>query len=393
MEIFQIIKYLVFIIYLYNTIITLFSWKKKNVDIKYIEDKETFLVFIPAHNEQEVIEETLKALYAVDYKKELYKVCVIADNCSDNTENIVLEFIDKYKDFDCELISVKGGSKPKAINKATKYLKFMKKWDKDNIIIIDSDNKVSKTLLKSYNYYHQEGHKILQCKIVSHNDESFIAKGFTSSFNTMNEGFQFARNQIGLSASLSGTGFSVNREVWDSVDFNKCDTLTEDLEFSILSILSGYKVFFVLREYVLNQNLDKLKPSIIQRVRWCRGHMQVSVKLTGKLFKSFIHKPSLQLIDSILFVNTPSKAFIYSIANIILFMDDKRFFIPMWIMIVMLGYNFIFILYCDKFKFRYIIPHMFFALCMYFIIIWGAITYKKSIWVKTEHKKIETSPT
>lgn len=387
-EVVRVLGYLIFFLYLYNSVITLFAWKKNKEKIKYGEDKESFLVLIPAHNEEEVIQRTLRALYELDYDKNLYKVCVVADNCSDNTVEIAEEFSDRYKEFQCEVIVVSGGSKPKALNKAVNYLKLSNKWDKDNIVIIDADNKVSKTLFKSYNYYHEKGEKILQCKIVSLNDDSFIAKGFTSSFNTMNEGFQYSRNRIGLSASLSGTGFSVNRKVWDSVDFNNCNTLTEDLEFSILSILKGYKVHFVINEYVLNQNLDKFKPSVVQRVRWCRGHMQVNVKLSGRLIKEFLKKPSLQLFDSFIFLNSPSKAIIYLTANIFMLIDASRATVSLWLVIGLFIYNWSFIIYCDRFKIKYILPHIFFGICMYFIIIWGAFTYRNNNWAKTVHKSI-----
>lgn len=386
----MIIIYIVFIIYLYNVFITFFAWKKFNNKIKFsTTSKNSFTILIPCHNEQFVIEKNLQALYDNDYDKKLYNVYVIADNCTDNTVNFCEKFKDSHKDFSLETIIVSGGSKPKALNCAVAYLKENNKWTDDNIVIIDADNKVSSTIFKTYDYYHNKGESILQCQILSDNNNSLVAKGFTSSFNTMAYGFQIARNRISLSASLCGTGFSVNRTVWDEVGFENCDTLTEDLEFTILSILKGYKALFVPTEYVLNQNLDHLKPSIIQRIRWCRGHMQVSVKLSKRILIAFFKKPSLQLFDSFLFVNTPSKSLIYILAIIFtLFRVGVFDLIPDLIALLIMIYNFLFILKCNKFKVKYLIPHIFFSLCMYFIIIYSAITYKNNKWAKTEHKDL-----
>ena len=43
---------------------------------------------IPAHNEEAVIGHLVENLHNMDYPKELYEVCVIADGCKDTTSEI-----------------------------------------------------------------------------------------------------------------------------------------------------------------------------------------------------------------------------------------------------------------------------------------------------------------
>ena len=50
--------------------------------------RHRFLVLIPAHDEEQLIGETLDSLAAVDYPRELFAVHVVADNCSDRTVEI-----------------------------------------------------------------------------------------------------------------------------------------------------------------------------------------------------------------------------------------------------------------------------------------------------------------
>lgn len=153
-------------------------------------------------------------------------------------------------------LEVNGGSKPKALNAAIFKLKEKEIWFQyDSIMILDADNVIDSNMLSIFNSLILDGHNILQSRILSHNDSSTVAKGFTSSFNYMTYGFQIARNKINLSGTLCGTGFAIKRTVWDEVDFMNCSSLTEDLEFSILSILQGYKIKFVPETYVLNQKL------------------------------------------------------------------------------------------------------------------------------------------
>ncbi|QEH67816.1 glycosyltransferase [Cellulosilyticum sp. WCF-2] len=374
---------------LYDIIISFFSFKKRNIPIEYVLNRTaTFTVLIACHNEEQVIVDNLLALYNSDYDRQLFHVVVIADNCTDKTEILCHQFKEKNPDFNMTVVPVKGGSKPKALNAGIDYLKQHNLWNNQYIVILDADNKVSPQMLTAFNYYHQE-FDILQCRICSANDESFVARSFTTAFNRTTYDRQIARNNIGLSASLSGTGFSIDQKVFDEVDFQHCTTLTEDLEFSVLSILKGYKIKFVEEQYVLNQHLDGWVPSIVQRVRWCRGHMQVSVKLTGKLIRECIKKPSLQLVDTFLFINTPIRVLLFTIIGIYILITKtyiSLLFISISILIFI--YTIFYTIYCNKYDISYILNQFHYAICMYFAIVYGTLTYKSTVWVKTKHKKI-----
>lgn len=383
----------IFYIYLYNTILTIFALKYKAINIEEQENINKFIILIPCHNEGEVIFNTLTELYKTKYNKDKYLIIPILDNCSDNTKEQVELFIKETRCNNCLPLEVKGGSKPKAINAAIFKLKEKEIWYKYNsIMILDADNVIDSNMLSIFNSLMilDNNNVILQARILSHNDSSIVAKGFTSSFNYMTYGFQIARNKIKLSGTLCGTGFAIKRTIWDEVDFMNCSSLTEDLEFSILSILQGYKIKFVPETYVLNQNLDEFKASIIQRIRWCRGHMQVCISCITKLLIAFIKKPSLQLIDSILFLITPGKSILFILVNILSILTHSSY-ISFKVLLILNIYNFLFIYYVNNYNKKYFIPHIIYSISMHFIIAIGAITYKKTHWVKTMHKKIEIS--
>ena len=379
---------------LYDIIISTFAFKRKEIPSEYATNPSaTFTILIACHNEEEVIVDNLRAIYNSDYDKRLFNVYVIADNCTDQTEMLCHEFKANYRDFSMEVIPVKGGSKPKALNCGIEYLKRHNLWKDEYIIILDADNKVSPQMLSAFDYYHQQS-DILQCRIRSDNDESFIARSFTAAFNRTTYDRQISRNNAGLSASLSGTGFSIRRSVFDDVDFQHCTTLTEDLEFSVLAILKGYKIRFVKEQYVLNQNLDEFKPSMIQRIRWCRGHTQVSAKLTRLVIKEFIRKPRLQLIDTFLFINTPARTVAFTVIGIYILIT--RIYISPAIVIlsaIIFIYAISYSIYCNNYDLSYV-PNLFhYAICMFIAVIYGAFTYRKTAWAKTTHKKITSHTT
>lgn len=379
--------YFIIFVFIYDICISLFSLIIRNDKTNNVTDKTSFSILIPCHNEENVIWTTLEYIYNSDYSKRLLKVYIIADNCTDKTVEIVNNF-NKTHYLNCKILEVSGGSKPKALNSAVNMLKEKRMWKDDCIVVLDADNRVSETLFKSFNKLHIEGFKIVQCAIHSLNDTSFIAKGFTSSFNNMNRGFQYARNKIGLSGSLSGTGFSIDRDTWDEVDFNNCNTLTEDLEFSILAILRGLKIKFIYNDYVLNQHLDEFRPSFVQRVRWSRGHTQVFVKLALKTFVNFLKKPSIQLIDSLLFMFSPFKHVVYIIVLCWQIIFNHFAEVSIYLIIFPLIYYLVFFMICNNWKLKYFFPHIFYTITMFFAIVYGALTYRKKVWVKTFHKQI-----
>ena len=376
-------------VYYYNVITSLFSIKSvkhKQVEPYDRERKETFAILIPCHNEQDVIQRNLTAISKSTYDKDLYKVYVIADNCTDDTVTRAKEFMSAAPGMNIEVLEAKGGTKPRAINRAIQMIKAKGEWNKDNVVFLDSDNQCSPGMLEAFNYYH-ERNAIVQCRIESENADNIVSRGFKSAFNNMRYGFQLARNNMGLSGSLCGTGFSVNREVFDEIGFKDCTTLTEDLEFSIKAILEGYKIRFIDEQYVLNQNVTKTIPSLKQRLRWNRGHSQTMVKLAPRLLKAFIKKPSLQIFDSIIFLCTPAKSILYLLMLLLQFTAaaSGSYMSPI-LFTISLIYQLLFCLYCNDWNLSYIIPFIKYGLEMIPLMIHGAVTYRDTNWVKTEHK-------
>lgn len=376
-------------IYYYNVGASLFSVKSvkhNQVDSYNRETKETFIILIPCHNEQNVIQKNLTAISKSTYDKNLYKVYVIADNCTDNTVAKVKEFMSVAPDMNIEVLEVKGGTKPRAINRAIQIIKERGEWDKDNIVFLDADNQCSPGMLQSFNYYH-EYNAIVQCRIESENADNIVSRGFKSAFNNMRYGFQIARNNMGLSGSLCGTGFSVNKEVFDEIGFEDCTTLTEDLEFSVKAIIAGYKIKFIDEQYVLNQNVSKTIPSLKQRLRWNRGHSQTMVKLAPGLLKAFIKKPSLQIFDTIVFLCTPAKSILYLLMILLqLTAIAAGNYIDPILFVISLVYQLLFCLYCNDWNISYIIPFIKYGLEMVPLIIYGTLTHRDTKWCKTEHK-------
>ena len=381
-------EYGILFFFLYGVIMSLFSlYIKKEKNKGVYEQTNSFSVLIPCHNEDQVIFDNLQSIYDSSYDKSLLNIYVICDNCTDQTVEIVNAFKYSHMNMNVHCLEVNGGSKPKALKECTKILRNNNLWVDDNIVVLDADNRISPSLFDTFNREIQNGSKIVQVSIQPLNNKSFVAKGFTSAFNNMNRSYQYARNVLNLSGSLCGTGYSVNREVWDKVGFDDCNTLTEDFEASIMSILKGYKIKFIYNDYVLNQHLDSFHKADVQRTRWARGSMQVCVKMFPKTLWSFIKKPSLQKLDIMVFMTTGIRYVVYMVCIAFEIIYGKGVNVPFKLALIPTVIYAIMVMVCNKWSPKYILPHIWYYVSMMFVTSYGCITFWKNNWTKTIHVK------
>ena len=96
------------------------NWDKAMRELKQLPK---VAVFIPAHNEDMVITQTLKAMARLNYPKDRLEVILICDNCSDRTKEIGDAFAKDYPFI--RVIETegeyKGRGKSTALNYALKH--------------------------------------------------------------------------------------------------------------------------------------------------------------------------------------------------------------------------------------------------------------------------------
>jgi len=289
----------VFLISLYYLIISFFGLYKK-ANHRLYKPEKSFALLVAAHNEEAVIGKIIESLKEIDYPKYLYDIYIIADNCTDNTASIagklnvnVFERINKEKNgkgFALEWMF------EKIFNMEKKY---------DAFAIFDADNLVSKNFLIEMNNKMMEGYKVVQGYLDSKNPhDSWITESYSISFWTANRVFQLARNNIGLSNQIGGTGFIVDTEVLKQIGWG-VTCLTEDLEFTCKLVLNGYRVGWAHEAVVYDEKPLTLKQSWNQRKRWMQGFTDVSSRYFLPLMKNAFVKFDFISFDCALYTIQP----------------------------------------------------------------------------------------
>ncbi|EIR3695439.1 glycosyltransferase family 2 protein, partial [Enterococcus faecalis] len=264
--------------------------KKPKREYKIVEDKRRFLFLVPAHNEQSVIRETIETLLKQNYRRKLYDIVIIADNCTDNTANIVKEYKEKgvilFENYS-EPDEPRG--KPHAI---AKFINTDKWKEYDFISFIDADNIVHPDYLKEMNSYSifNPNLTVIQGYLGMKNVFSSItATGYAAVYFITNRAVQFANQRLGWNAAIGGTGFILKTEYLKEYGWNP-KSYTEDFELQVELSISGKSSSWNHFAIVYDEKPNSVIASHRQRTRWAQGHWYVAITSTWKqvisLFKS-----------------------------------------------------------------------------------------------------------
>ena len=287
LEVIMIIERILFYIStffgVYQLAIFLCSFIKEKQKPKLVDKNHKFMAVISARNEETVISSLIKSLKDQDYPSELLDIYVIADNCTDRTADvarqagaIVLERFDESK-----------RSKGYALEWFFEYILKNKKEEYDAFCVFDADNVVSKDFYTKMNDRLCRGEKIVQgYRDIKNPEDTWVTANYALFYWTMNKFFHYTRYKLGLSPLINGTGFMVSMDIVKENNGWHSETLTEDIEFSIKSIIKGYTIGWAHDAVVYDEQPLGFATSWKQRTRWAVGHIQTFKCTLKSFFKS-----------------------------------------------------------------------------------------------------------
>lgn len=244
-----------------------------------------FAILIPARNESSVIEGLLKSLNEQDYPKELFDSYVIVESSNDPTVKIC----EKYENVTAFVrpnlnVKSKGG----ALDQILKHLIETKKaFEYEAYFIFDADNVAKSNFLTEMNKTFDCGFEMgLSYRNAKNWNDGWIASCSALTFIMFNTFQNKCRAKFNKNVLVSGTGFYIAAHVLHELGGWPFQTLTEDFELSNYAVLNNIKGAYNENTEFFDEQPKTLKISWNQRVRWCKGHMQVSKKYQKKLLKS-----------------------------------------------------------------------------------------------------------
>lgn len=231
-------------------------------------------IVIPAYNEENKIEKTLKSIHSLEYPKDKLEVIVVDDGSTDNTASIVKSFKDVI------LIQLKKNSGRAAIpiNIGIDHAK------NEIISIMNADSYPKKdALLYMIEYFKDKNTGAVTGAYLANNPKTFIQKlqNFEYRIIAWNRKLlQFLNAVYVTPGPLSLYRKSVLLEIGKFDEEN----LTEDIEIAWRILKHNYSVKMCLSAVTYVETPATFKKWWRQRVRWNIGGLQTLNKYKGLMF-------------------------------------------------------------------------------------------------------------
>ncbi len=223
---------------------------------------------VPAHDEALGIAATVRSLLAVDYPRELFRVIVVADNCSDDTAELArmegAVVLERWSDV------MKG----KGYALAYGFQRCLKDGA-DALVVVDADTVVSKNLLTAFAARLAAGNVAVQAHYgVQNPTASWRTRLMRIALSMFHQVRSLGRERLKVSAGLRGNGMCFRTSLLRSVP-HEAYSVVEDLEYGIRLGRRGFRVAYAFEAQVLGEMVSGEAASRSQRQRWEEGRAQM----------------------------------------------------------------------------------------------------------------------
>jgi cellulose synthase/poly-beta-1,6-N-acetylglucosamine synthase-like glycosyltransferase len=230
-----------------------------------------YAVLISARNEEGVIGNLIDSIRAQTYPSALVDIWLVADNCTDDTASVVrAKGCNVVERFNTEQIG-KGYALTYLLDHmidtgvAENY---------DAYFVFDADNLLDEHYIEEMNKAFHAGFRILTSYRNSVNlSDNWVSSGSALWFIRESRFLNNSRMVFGSSCHVGGTGFMFSREVMQRNKGWKFHLLTEDLEFTMDSVLHGDRIGYCGTAILYDEQPVDFAQSWRQRLRWSKGFL------------------------------------------------------------------------------------------------------------------------
>lgn len=234
-------------------------------------------ILIPAYNEEDSIEETIKHVMNLDYPKNKLEVIVVNDGSRDKTKQVVKGLLKKYSNL--RLLDKKNSGKADSLNQGIKMAKG------ELVAVVDSDSFPSESSLKKLvGYFDNKKIGAVTSFVSVRNTDKFFGKIQSLEYIFMG----WSRKLLDFVDSVYVTNGPLSlyrKEYVVNVGGFDPKSITEDIDITWNLLYHGYKTAMCLDASVSTNAPVKFKPWFRQRTRWGLGGLQVISKFKKEFFK------------------------------------------------------------------------------------------------------------
>lgn len=296
----MIIKILTGIVIILSMIIIPFSlyqffvgihYFKKTENLKETDKRNKFAILVAARNEALVISQLIESLHKLDYPKDKYEIIVAPNNCTDNTEEVA-------RNAGARIFQVQNPIRNKGDVLHQLFDHLIENEDHDAYVIFDADNIVDSKFLLEMNKLIESGFSAAQSFRDSINPyESATSGAYTLYHYMINMFYNKPRTYLKLNNMIVGCGFMATRSIIQSLGGWNTKTITEDLEFTVMTTLCGARIGYSEKAIFYDEQPNSFITSWHQRIRWQTGVKQGFKASSKEILTNLVKEKKLKYFD------------------------------------------------------------------------------------------------
>jgi 1,2-diacylglycerol 3-beta-glucosyltransferase len=236
-----------------------------------------FDIVVPAHDEAGGVAATVASLLAVDYPRALYRVFVVADNCTDDTAERARAAGARV------LVRDEPSRRGKGYALAHAFDRILEEGRASAVVVVDADTVVSPNLLGAFAARLRAGASAVQADYAVRNPgASWRTLLMAVALAAVHSLRSLARERLLVSSGLFGNGMCFTAPLLRAVPHDAF-SVVEDLEYGIRLADAGHRVHFAHEARVYGEMPAGERSSATQRRRWEAGRQRMARTHAGRL--------------------------------------------------------------------------------------------------------------
>jgi cellulose synthase/poly-beta-1,6-N-acetylglucosamine synthase-like glycosyltransferase len=254
----------------------------------------SFLVLVPAHNEERVIAHCLEAINSD--RRPADRVLVVADRCSDQTAAI-------SRSFGALVLERGEDEEPGRAAARQAGLELARDLPWDAVVMLDADSVIEPGFFAACERALATGAPAVQARSESGHGRTLATEASLAAFTLQGITIPRGRDRLGVSVRLRGTGMAIRREVALTHRFRA--PASEDLFFTLDLVLDGFRCRHVDTARLRSEGASTWGSFGGQKVRYEAGRMSASRTYVPRLLRRAVTHRDASSLESAWFLLTP----------------------------------------------------------------------------------------
>jgi 1,2-diacylglycerol 3-beta-glucosyltransferase len=254
----------------------------------------SFLVLVPAHDEERVIRSCLEAIAAERRPRDT--VLVVADRCTDATAAVA-------QALGASVLERQPGEPAGRAAARQAGLEHARSLEWDAVVMLDADSVVEPGFLDACERAMADGTQAVQARSESRRGDTIATEASLAAFTLQGITIPRGRDRLGVSVRLRGTGMAIARDLALRHRFHA--PASEDLFFTLDLLLDGVRCRHVDDARLRSEGAGTWGSFGTQKLRYEAGRMAAARAFVPRLLRRALRERDASCLEAAWFLLTP----------------------------------------------------------------------------------------